>query len=162
MEEYQIIIDRLIEQENTLQFTQFNHQIALKIGMDLVHRAQLECKKVAIDIKINGQQVFFYAFEGTSPDNSAWVERKCNVVNRFYKSSYRVGIELKAKESTIDRAYYVDPMVYSAHGGCFPVRVKGVGVIGTITVSGLPQDQDHQMVVDAIAKYLHSHAQENV
>ena len=43
---------------------------------------------------------------------------------------------------------------YAPHGGCFPVFIKGSGLIGTITVSGLAQEDDHQLLVDVIRDYL--------
>ncbi len=43
---------------------------------------------------------------------------------------------------------------YTLAGGSFPIRVRGAGVIGAITVSGLSSDEDHQMVVDGIRNYL--------
>ena len=43
---------------------------------------------------------------------------------------------------------------YAAHGGGFPVWVKGVGCVGSIIVSGMPQRDDHNLVVAAMAKVL--------
>lgn len=44
---------------------------------------------------------------------------------------------------------------YAIHGGGVPVLVKGVeGPVGVIVVSGLKQDQDHQVVVECILEYL--------
>ena len=37
---------------------------------------------------------------------------------------------------------------YAIHGGGFPVRVLGIeGVVGAIVVSGLAQEEDHQVIV---------------
>jgi uncharacterized protein (UPF0303 family) len=43
---------------------------------------------------------------------------------------------------------------YSTHGGSFPIFVAGAGCVGTITVSGLPQREDHGLVVSVLQDYL--------
>jgi uncharacterized protein (UPF0303 family) len=45
-------------------------------------------------------------------------------------------------------------MLYATHGGAFPLRICNVGVIGTITVSGLPQADDYAFVVESIDRFL--------
>jgi len=42
----------------------------------------------------------------------------------------------------------------AAHGGAFPVIVRDVGVVGAVTVSGLPQEEDHRLVVQVLRKFL--------
>jgi uncharacterized protein (UPF0303 family) len=39
---------------------------------------------------------------------------------------------------------------FAAHGGSFPIHVKGIAVIGAVSVSGLPQRADHELVVEAL------------
>ena len=40
-------------------------------------------------------------------------------------------------------------------GGCFPIRLRGsAAVLGSITVSGLPERQDHELVVAVLAEHL--------
>ena len=48
----------------------------------------------------------------------------------------------------------LEPLLFAAHGGSFPITVRDVGVIGTVTVSGLPQAQDHALVVEALQTFL--------
>ena len=43
---------------------------------------------------------------------------------------------------------------YAAHGGSVPIIVKGTGCVGAVTVSGLPQRDDHRVVVEAMAEVL--------
>ncbi len=105
-------------------------------------------------ILLSGHRLFYYAFKGTTPDNEEWIRRKCNVVNRFHTSSYRMGIDLKRVNGTLNERYAINEADYAAHGGCFPIIIKDVGYVGTITVSGMPQEENHKMVVTAIEHYL--------
>jgi uncharacterized protein (UPF0303 family) len=76
------------------------------------------------------------------------------VVNRFGHSSYYTGISLKNADQTIEGKYLLPESEYAAHGGAFPLIIKGVGVVGTITVSGLPQQEDHELVVSTLKRFL--------
>jgi uncharacterized protein (UPF0303 family) len=41
---------------------------------------------------------------------------------------------------------------YAMDGGAFPLFVEGVGCVGTVAVSGLPQREDHALVVDVLGE----------
>ena len=43
---------------------------------------------------------------------------------------------------------------YVLAGGGFPITVKGVGVVGGIGVSGLPEREDHAVIVEALCEHL--------
>lgn len=153
-DQYQQLLSQLLKEEDVLQFSAFTNETALELGLKLVEAARSAAKGVTIDICRNGQQLFHYALEGTSADNDEWIKRKNRVVNRFGHSSYYMGISYKAKNTTIQDSSLLDPREYAAHGGAFPIIIKEVGVVGTITVSGLPQQEDHQLVVRVLADYL--------
>ena len=136
------------------QFTVFTNEMAVEIGMYLYQKAREEKLPVTIDVTRSGQQLFHAALPGTSLDNDQWIIRKCRVVNRFYQSSYRVGIRLKNEGKSLEDKYNISTLDYAPHGGCFPIILKGTGVIGTITVSGLEQSADHAMVVEAVEKFI--------
>ena len=87
---------------------------------------------------------------GTTPDNVEWVRRKSNVTARFHRSSYAIGREMEEKKSNLLDRYGLPIAEYASHGGSFPLRGKGAGVIGSITVSGLPERADHQLAVEAL------------
>ncbi len=159
MSEYDELLQELRQQEAELQFPRFTHDMALALGLALVEAARSKGKAVTIDISRNGQQLFHYAIEGTARDNDEWVRRKNNVVNRFGHSSYYMGISLKKAGQTIEEKYLISSQDYAAHGGAFPLIIKEVGVVGTITVSGLPQQEDHALVVSAIRQALADKAQ---
>jgi uncharacterized protein (UPF0303 family) len=87
-------------------------------------------------------------------DNDTWVERKVRVVERFGTSSYLQGLRARAKGTTFADVHDLPLQQYAAHGGAFPVHVEGVGVVGAVTVSGLPQADDHALVTEAIGTFL--------
>jgi len=152
--EYTELLKDLLQQEEEIQFSSFSNEMAFAVGTALLEAARSKGKGVTIDIARNGQQLFHYAMQGTSRDNDAWVQRKNNVVNRFGHSSFYMGISLKSKGQTIEDKYLISSSEYAAHGGAFPLIIQGVGVVGTITVSGLPQEEDHELVVATLRKFL--------
>jgi uncharacterized protein (UPF0303 family) len=142
------------EQERLLQFESFDSETALQIGLSLIKKAKDENQAITIDITKAGHQLFHYAFSGTSPDNDQWVKRKNAVVNRFYRSSLYIGLSLKKENLNFEERYNLSLFDYAPAGGAFPIMIKNVGVVGTITVSGLTQEEDHDVVVWAITEYL--------
>lgn len=148
------MMEELREQEERLRFPGFDHDDAWRLGVLLVGLARERGLAVTIDVRLGDQQVFHAALPGTTPDNDDWIERKIRVVRRFGHSSYRVGQTFRDKGTTFDAQPHLDSALYAAHGGCFPLLVTGVGPVGTVTVSGLPQLEDHRLAVEALDRYL--------
>jgi uncharacterized protein (UPF0303 family) len=148
------LIAELEEQEDRLVFTTFDNDDAWRLGCSLVELARERALPVTVDIRCNGHQLFHAALPGTAPANDLWIERKVRVVEHMRCSSYLAGRRLAAAGEELDHTHGVDPARYATHGGAFPVRVRGVGVVGVVTVSGLPQADDHRLVVEAIEVYL--------
>ncbi|HKG53465.1 MAG TPA: heme-degrading domain-containing protein [Anaerolineales bacterium] len=148
------ILEQLLQEEHELQFASFNEATAWQIGYHLVERAQREGLAITIDVTRGAHQLFHASLNGTSPDNDEWIKRKVRLVYRLGHSSLYVGQLLKSKGKRIEEAYLLSESEYAPHGGCFPVIVRDTGVIGTITVSGLRQEEDHKLVVGAIRDYL--------
>lgn len=148
------LIALLEEQERRLVFFRFDNTDALRLGGLLVRLAEERRLPVAIDIRRGAQQLFHAALPGSVADNDAWIVRKVRVVERFAESSYLVGRRLAGQGRQLDASYGVDPADYAPHGGAFPVRIRDVGVVGVVTVSGLPQADDHALVVEAVTAHL--------
>ena len=153
MSEYAELISRLEEQERRLRLPRFDNDDAWRLGCLVAERAQLRGAAVTIGIHRAGQRLFHRALPGTSPDNDAWLERKFRVVERYGASSYLVGTRFRAKGTSFEESSRLDPDRYAAHGGAFPLHVTGTGVIGAVGVSGLPQAEDHALVVEALERY---------
>jgi len=148
------ILNQLLQQEQELQFSEFNEETAWQIGVQMVEHGVKAELPIAIDIAMGTRQLFHASLRGASADNDEWVKRKVRSVYRFGHSSFYMGQLLKSKGKSIEQAYLLPESEYAAHGGCFPVIVKGTGIVGTITVSGLPQEEDHKLVVESIRTFL--------
>ncbi|KAI9322092.1 hypothetical protein BX666DRAFT_2016925 [Dichotomocladium elegans] len=152
--EAKALLSTLLEQENRLQFTSFSSEDALQLGLSIIDHAKPFNKPIVVDITVAGHQVFRYAMQGTCPDNGEWVARKNKTVMRFGHSSFYMGCYCASQGKTLEEKYHVQEKEYAIHGGAFPLIIKDVGVIGTITVSGLAQDADHALVVSTVEQYL--------
>lgn len=148
------LITRIEEQERRLVLPRFDNEDAWRLGTVLVDLARARRAPVTIDVRRNGQQLFHYALPGTSADNDAWIQRKTRTTDRFGHCSYLIGLRAAAKGTTFEQTSRLDADTYAAHGGAFPITLAGTGVIGTVAVSGLPQADDHELVVAALETYL--------
>lgn len=142
------------EQEKRLVFSRFDETVALQLGEDIRRLAKVVDAALVIHIRFWNRPLFYYAMPGTGPDNFEWVRRKSNCVRRFNHASYALTLRQKRDKRGFAPDDNVDPTEIAAHGGSFPIRIEGVSVVGTITVSGVPGRHDHGFVVTAIANHL--------
>lgn len=145
-----LTLDMLNEQEQQIQLSEFDHNTAWEIGTALKAAAEASKASVAIEVYGFGQTLFQYAMPGTCADNMEWVRRKRNSVLRFGRSSYYLSLYNQEKNREFEAQLHIDARKYCTHGGSFPIRMKGSGLIGVVTVSGLPQSEDHQLVVEVL------------
>jgi len=145
---------RVEAEERELVLDTFDDQDALDLGLALVEKARARSLPAAIDIERCGQRLFHSALPGSAPDNAAWIERKKRLVNCTFRSSFATGLRLRIQQRTLAESMYLDEREYAAHGGCVPLVVQRVGFVGTVTVSGLPQRDDHDLVVEALREHI--------
>jgi len=143
-------LKRIAEQEEALRFDTFDLATAGVLGRLLCDLAVERNLGVAIDITFHSMPVFYAALPGSTPDNANWIRRKRNMVLRYFRSSYASGLALQSKGKTIEDNG-LSAADFASHGGSFPIHVNGTGCIGAVTVSGLPQRDDHNLVVEALA-----------
>jgi uncharacterized protein (UPF0303 family) len=146
--------ERVALQERELVLPRLDAQAAWNLGVRLRALAVERGLPVVIDVRRFGQPLFYAALDGTTPDHVEWVRRKGNVVARFHRSSYAVGLSLRANNETLTEQQGLPLADYATHGGSFPLTVAGAGAVGSATVSGLPERADHELVVEALCAEL--------
>lgn len=139
-------------QEQDLVLSVFDEDVAYALGSAIRARALADNLSLVVDIRTWDRQMFFAATAGTSLDNAEWVRRKINSVRRFQRASYRLVLERGEEPFSVQSG--ADPADYVIAGGGFPIRVKGAGIIGCLTISGLPGRDDHSVAVAAVAAHL--------
>ncbi|KAH8704970.1 DUF967 domain protein [Talaromyces proteolyticus] len=162
------------ETSSSAIFSSFTASTAWSLGTALRARIQSlpadQRKPAVISItQTQGNQVLFQAVteSGTGPDNEEWVRRKRNTVLRWGLSTWALRQKIAATAPTdvevaFSRKFALKssngsgiPDDYAIHGGGFPVRVKGIdGLAGVIVVSGLKQEHDHQVIVEAVKEFI--------
>ncbi|WP_295954860.1 heme-degrading domain-containing protein [Rhodoferax sp.] len=147
-------LDALLQQEDTLVLPAFDETTAYAIGTALRAAALEREAPVVIDIRSGTRQLYFSALPGSHPDNADWARRKANLTLHCHASSLRVKLQLEAEQRSAWPDAALNTADYAAHGGAFPVRVRGVGVVAAIGVSGLPSRDDHAIIVAALAAHL--------
>jgi len=139
-------------QEDCLRPKNFDANSAWALGSRLKAMAESRGLAVAIEVRLARETVFFFAMPGTSPANADWARRKRNTVELLGQSSYRVGRHHARSGATLATKMGLPLRDYAEHGGSFPIVVPGVGMVGAVTVSGLPEREDHGLVVEALAE----------
>jgi uncharacterized protein (UPF0303 family) len=154
MENYAELLQTLTQQEEELQFTAFSSDTALALGLKIVELAKAKQKIITVNITVNDKVLFHHAMQGAAADQADWIRRKNNVVARFGRCSFYIGIDHKHRGVAFDEIKYLDPQEYAANGGAFPITIKGTGMIGTVAVSGLRQAEDHALAIEALRAVL--------
>lgn len=149
--------DQLIQmekEEQELRFSAFTNETALQVGLAIIDEARSLGKSITVEIYRQGQRLFAHAMAGTTAENEDWIRRKNNVVRHYGQSSWRVALQARQEGTTIEDRDGLSLSDYVGAGGGFPLHVEGEGMIGTITVSGLPDQEDHDLLISALRRYL--------
>jgi len=146
------LLDRILAEEAELIFDRFDEDDAWRLGNLIVEEARQRKAPVAIDIRRPAQVLFHCALPGAAPDNEEWIRRKANLAFRMGRSSFSVGLNLALTKATLEDKHYISSLEFSAHGGAVPIRVAHVGIVACAVVSGLPQEEDHALVVACLKK----------
>jgi len=148
------LIAALEKQERELILDKFDELDAYELGESIRTAALERNAPVSIEIRTATRCLYFAALPGSAPDNQKWGYLKAETVFQCHKSSMLAGLHLEGE----GRSQYPDailpPDEYVLHGGAFPIRVKGVGLVAAVGISGLPSIEDHELSASAIADRL--------
>jgi uncharacterized protein (UPF0303 family) len=142
-------IDDLRAEAATLILPAFTETDALRLGTALVATAQDRSLPVVISIRAANRTYFHAALPGSAANNDHWARRKGNTALMFGTSSLLQRLLHEGNGRTLATSGLADAD-YALSGGAVPVCVRGAGMVAVATVSGLPDTEDHALVVSAI------------
>ncbi|HFK5508552.1 heme-binding protein [Elizabethkingia anophelis] len=137
-----------------INLEQFNNRIAFEIGTKVIDLAKSRNQYIAIEIIRLNHTVFLYVDDTLSMDKNNWLRRKSNVSKQFGRSSLSVKNSLLNSNTTLYEKYGLNENDYTAKGGSIPIFVKEAGMVALITVSGLQDEEDHNIIIEALENYL--------
>jgi uncharacterized protein (UPF0303 family) len=136
----------------TLVLDVFDAAAACDLGGILLDIARAENLPVVINIRTPNRTLFHAGLPGSAALNDNWARRKSNTALLFGEASFLVGTRHREKGESLAK-HGLDPADYADHGGAVPI-VTASGVVAVATVSGLPQADDHALVVRALRAFI--------
>jgi len=143
----------LLQQEEELALSSFTNEDAISLGQEILKLALNQKAPVIVQVRIGEQIIFHSALTGSSSENDWWINRKYRVVEKFKHSSMYVRVSYEEKNQSFEEDSGLDNELYAAHGGGFPITVSGSGMVGVALVSGLPQVEDHKMIIQGLTNF---------
>ena len=140
----------ILQQEAEAILHRFTNKDAWRLGNLVREFAGEKAEKICIDVSRGSQKLFYFAGEDTIPDNADWIRWKRNTVERFHHASYCMKMQFGGDFDYFYKNRNLSPEEYTIYGGGFPILVENAGMIGTVTVSGLDDIEDHMLCYRAL------------
>jgi uncharacterized protein (UPF0303 family) len=147
-------LDELRDQERRLVLPSLDENDAIDIGLRLLQAATDRDLAVTIEVRRAGRVVFRAARTGTNGHNDMYVAGKARIVERFGHATLFERLRHEEAGTTFEEATSLTFPEYAPHGGGVPLIVDGTGPVGVAIVSGLPQQDDHALIVECLEAYL--------
>lgn len=143
-------LDDVAREDGALRWRSFDAATAWRLGTAIHDRAVRDGLVIAIEISVAGHVLFVSALPGATPDNAEWMRRKRNTVMRFHRSSLAMRLLCELKGASLSQRYGLAEADYVASGGGVPIVIADTGCVGAVVVSGLPDVEDHRLVVETM------------
>ena len=127
-----------------------DNRLAFEMGSKVMELAKSRNQHIAIEIVRLNHTIFLYVDNSLAMDKHNWLRRKANLAKHFEESSLGVKNDLKEGNMTLNSTFGLDEKDFIAKDGVIPIFLKGAGMVARITVSGPHDEEDHDIIIDAI------------
>ena len=131
---------------NKLFFEHFNAEDAHILGEAMRADAIANRLPIVIDIRAGDTPLYVVMLPGATAENFDWARRKRNLALLTKQDTWTHG-QKRLEGNDILEELGLDVRDYASHGGCIPVFVEEGVIEATVTVSGLPQKEDHELAL---------------
>ncbi len=145
--------DEITREAATLALPRFDEALALRLGRILTDMGLEAHLPIVIDIRTANRTLFHAALPGSQPLNDLWARRKSNTALLFQAASFLIGQQNRATGESL-AIHGLSEADYADHGGAVPIVVAGTGMAAVVTISGLPQAEDHALAVRGLRALL--------
>ncbi|KAI9675661.1 MAG: hypothetical protein M1817_001028 [Caeruleum heppii] len=153
-------LEAIADQEAQCIFPEFTAHVASWVSLELLkYLREVKARPAVIHVAGANGQVLYHSpsSSGAAPDNDIWIARKKKTVLRWGHSTWYMHVKFQGDEEAFAKKFALGDSAgeYAIHGGGFPVRVPNVDMpVGVIVVSGLKQEEDHQVIIEVLASLL--------
>lgn len=133
-----------------IELERFDNRIALEMGLAIFELAKERNQHIAVQVERLTHIIFLYVDDTLPADKHNWLRRKANVTKHFEESSLSIKHDLLHGNMSLPKTFALDEQEYLAKGGSIPIFVKNAGMIAIVTVSGLHDEEDHKIIIDAL------------
>ncbi|AQX03263.1 heme-degrading domain-containing protein [Elizabethkingia anophelis] len=133
-----------------IELDSFSNRIALDMGVKIIDLAKSRNQHIAVEVCRLNHTIFLYVDDTLPVDKHNWLRRKANIARQFEESSLSVKNDLKEGNMNLEMTFGLDEKDFLAKGGAIPIFVKNGGMIAVVTVSGLHDEEDHNIIIEAL------------
>lgn len=140
----------LLDEETQLRLSTIDERTCFDIGSTIAQRSADEGLATTIGVYLHDRLVYKAAFAGTTSDNDLVIAAKRNVAQLDGHSSLYARNRYLEAGTSFEKATGKQFPEYAPYGGAVPLRTVDDQVLGYVVVSGLTQEEDHRLAVEAI------------
>ncbi|HFK5574352.1 heme-binding protein [Elizabethkingia anophelis] len=133
-----------------IELDSFSNRIGFDMGVKIIDLAKNRNQHIAVEVCRLNHTIFLYVDDTLPVDKHNWLRRKANIARQFEESSLSVKNDLKEGNMNLERTFGLDEKDFLAKGGAIPIFVKNGGMIAVVTVSGLHDEEDHNIIIEAL------------
>lgn len=133
-----------------IELDSFSNRIAFDMGVKIIDLAKSRNQHIAVEVCRLNHTIFLYVDDTLPVDKHNWLRRKANIARQFEESSLSVKNDLKEGNMNLEKTFGLDEKDFLAKGGAIPIFVKNGGMIAVVIVSGLHDEEDHNIIIEAL------------